>query len=38
MSLVVVGDAERLADPLRELGFTDLVVVAPEQADPQRAG
>ena len=30
LSLVVVGDAERLADPLRELGFADLVVVAPE--------
>ena len=30
LSLVVVGDAERIADPLRGLGFEDLVVVAPE--------
>ena len=27
LSLVVVGDAERIADPLRALGFDDLVVV-----------
>lgn len=30
LSLVVVGDAERIADPLRGLGFDDLVVVAPD--------
>jgi predicted Zn-dependent peptidase len=30
LSLVVVGDAERLADPLRGLGFDDLVVVPAE--------
>jgi hypothetical protein len=26
LTLVVVGDAERLADPIRALGFTDLEV------------
>jgi zinc protease len=26
LTLVVVGDAERLADPIRSLGFTDLEV------------
>ena len=30
LSLVVVGDAERIAEPLRGLGFDDLVVVPPE--------
>jgi zinc protease len=29
LTLVVVGDAERLADPIRALGFTDLEVRAP---------
>jgi predicted Zn-dependent peptidase len=27
LTLVVVGDAERLADPLRASGFTDLEVL-----------
>ena len=30
LTLVVVGDADVIADPLRELGFTDLEVVRPE--------
>jgi len=32
LTLVVVGDAERLADPLRASGFEDLEVQSP-QAD-----
>src|SRR5215212_8641276 len=36
LTLVVVGDAERLADPIRALGFTDLEVraPAPDQTKP----
>ena len=36
LSLVVVGDADRLADPIRALGFTDLEVQtpAPDQTKP----
>jgi zinc protease len=30
LTLVVVGDADVVADPLRELGFSDLEVVRPE--------
>ena len=30
LTLVVVGDADVVADPLRELGFDDLEVVRPE--------
>ena len=30
LSLVVVGDAERLAEPLRAAGFGDLEVVTPD--------
>jgi zinc protease len=34
LTLVVVGDAERLADPLRATGFPDLEVRAPNQPQP----
>ena len=36
LTLVVVGDAERLADPIRALGFTDLEVRTPaaDQTNP----
>ena len=34
LTLVVVGDAERLADPLRATGFPDLEVRAPDQPQP----
>ena len=30
LSLVVVGDAEHLAEPLRAAGFADLEVVTPD--------
>ena len=30
LSLVVVGDAEHLAEPLRAAGFPDLEVVTPD--------
>jgi hypothetical protein len=29
LTLVVVGDAERLAEPIQALGFTDLEVRSP---------